>query len=180
MPGLPPLARAVAIIGDGAACLWRMAGAVLPKGTVPVQDDWHVCEHLTDAAALLAPKDAQRAGALGGELRSLLWNGQVDQIIARLQGERKGLRGERRQGLQEEIGYLAHGRERMDYPAYREAGWPVGSGAVEGTCKHLVKERCYVTGARWKRANIPCVRALRMSIFNGEWAADWEALRQAA
>ena len=60
----------------------------------------------------------------------------------------------------------------MDYPRYRGDGWPIGSGAVEGTCKHLVKERDNVTGARWRRDNIPFVLALRLSIFNEKWESD--------
>lgn len=56
----------------------------------------------------------------------------------------------------------------------------MGSGAVEGTCKHWVKERYNVTGARWKRANIPYVLALRLWIFNEEWSGDFEQLRKAA
>ena len=36
----------------------------------------------------------------------------------------------------------------MDYARFEREGWPIGSGAVEATCKHLVKERFCVTGAR--------------------------------
>jgi hypothetical protein len=64
----------------------------------------------------------------------------------------------------------------MDYARFRREGWPVGSGAVEGTCKHLIKERYNVTGARWKRKNIPNVLALRLSIFNDEWETNWKQL----
>jgi hypothetical protein len=166
----------VAFVGDGAPCLWAMAREVLPKKTVMIQDYWHVCQHLSAAAACLYPRDAERAV----ELKSLLWNGQGEAIIERFSAALKTLRGERRKKLEGEIGYLRNGRERMDYPRYRAEGWPVGSGAVEGTCKHLVKERYNVTGARWKRANIPRVLALRLSIFNEEWSDDWERLRQAA
>ena len=173
-------AQAVAFVGDGAPCLWAMAREVLPKNTVLIQDYWHVCEHLADGAALIHPRDDERAGSLARELKGLLWNGQAEQILERLRQAAKGLRGERRKGLEREIGYLANGRERMEYARYRAEGWLVGSGAVEGTCKHLVKERYNVTGARWKRANIPYVLALRLSIFNEEWAEDWEQLRKAA
>lgn len=173
-------AEAVAFVGDGAPCLWAMAREVLPPNTVLIQDYWHVCEHLSRAAALIHPTDAQRAAQVAGELKSLLWNGQIQEILNRLAQSSKGLRGERRKGLEREIGYLETGRERMDYPRYREGGWLVGSGAVEGTCKHLVKERYNVTGARWKRTNIPYVLALRLSIFNEEWPKDWEQLRKAA
>jgi hypothetical protein len=173
-------AEAVAFVGDGAPCLWAMAREVLPKNTVLIQDYWHVCEHLADGAKLIHPGDGEACANLSGEFKSLLWRGEVGQILARLREASKRLRGQRRQDVEREIGYLEHGRERMDYPCYRAAGWLIGSGAVEGTCKHLVKERFNVTGARWKRANIPCVLALRLSIFNGEWADDWERLRQAA
>jgi hypothetical protein len=173
-------APGVAFVGDGAPCLWAMARQTLPKNTVLIQDYWHVCQHLAAAAALIHPSNAKRAGLLTAELKGLLWDGHVEQIVARLTQATKESRGERRKGLEREIGYLENGRERMDYPRYREQGWLVGSGAVEGTCKHLVKERYNVTGARWKRANIPYVLALRLSIFNEEWADDWEQLRLAA
>ena len=173
-------APAVAFVGDGAPGLWAMARETLPKNTVLIQDYWHVCERLVAAAGLVHPHDERQAAELTGELKGLLWNGSVGEIVERLARAAKGLRGERRKSLEREIGYLEHGRDRMDYPRYRSAGWPVGSGAVEGTCKHLVKERYNVTGARWKRANIPYVLALRLSIFNEEWADDWDQLRQAA
>lgn len=173
-------AQAVAFVGDGAPCLWAMARETLPKNTAMIQDYWHVCGHLSAAAALIQPRDEKQAGQLAGELKSMLWNGQVGEIVARLTRTAKGLRAARRKGLEREIGYLENGRERMDYPRYRDQGWLVGSGAVEGTCKHLVKERYNVTGARWKRANIPYVLALRLSIFNEEWSGDWEQLRKAA
>jgi hypothetical protein len=173
-------AQAVAFVGDGAPCLWAMARQVLPLATVMIQDYWHVCEHLSAAAALLWPSDAQAAARQTAEWKSLLWHSRVDQIIEQLSHRAKQLRGQRRKSLESEIGYLRHGRERMDYARYRSEGWLVGSGAVEGTCKHLVKERYNVTGARWKRANIPYVLALRLSIFNEEWASDWKQLREAA
>jgi hypothetical protein len=35
--------------------------------------------------------------------------------------------------------YLESGKHRMDYQRYEQEGWPIGSGAIEATCKHLVK-----------------------------------------
>jgi len=37
--------------------------------------------------------------------------------------------------IEGEIQYLEKGRERMDYARYEREGLPIGSGAVEGTCK---------------------------------------------
>ena len=108
------------------------------------------------------------------------WESRLDELPADLRKRRDALRGKRRGKLESEIGYPESGRERMDYARYRAEGWLVGSGAVEGTCKHLVKRRYNMTGARWKRANIPWVLALRPAIFNGEWDADRQAIREAA
>jgi len=173
-------AQAVAFVGDGAPCLWAMARETLPRNTILIQDYWHVCEHLSQAAGLIHPGQAEPTAALAGELKSQLWNGEVASIITRLKQAAAKLRGVRRKSLQREIGYLENGQQRMDYPRYRAEGWLIGSGAVEGTCKHLVKQRFNVTGARWKRSNIPFVLALRLSIFNDEWRQDWETLRKAA
>jgi hypothetical protein len=172
-------AQGVAFVGDGAACLWRMAEEHLPKGTVMIQDYWHVVEHLENAART-AHGDGEEAVSAAERWKSLLWESRLDELLADLRKRRDALRGKRRGELESEIGYLESGRERMDYARYRAEGWLVGSGAVEGTCKHLVKRRYNMTGARWKRANIPWVLALRLSIFNGEWDADWQAIREAA
>ena len=39
----------------------------------------------------------------------------------------------------------------MLYDAYLQAGWPIGTGVVEGACRHLVKDRLEQAGMRWTR-----------------------------
>ena len=34
-----------------------------------------------------------------------------------------------------QINYFTNNQERMDYARYRAAGWPIGSGLVEGQCR---------------------------------------------
>lgn len=160
----------VAFVGDGARCLWKWAEENLPSGTVFIQDFWHVCEHLAELAqTLFGEKWRPRYARWKNALRA----GRVETILGSLRRERKGARGKRLEAIDSEIGYLEAGRRRMDYPRYEREGWPIGSGAVEGACKHLVKERFCVTGARWRRKNIPQQLALRLSIFNEEWDKDW-------
>ena len=36
----------------------------------------------------------------------------------------------------------------MKYDEYLAAGYPIGSGVVEGACRHLVKDRMERTGMR--------------------------------
>jgi hypothetical protein len=171
--------QAVAFVGDGAACLWRMAEEYLPKGTVMIQDYWHVAQHLENAARIVHG-ESEETSLSAERWKSQLWESRLEELLVDLRRRARALRGKHRRELESEIGYLESGRDRMDYARYRAEGWLVGSGAVEGTCKHLVKRRYNMTGARWKRANIPWVLALRLSIFNEEWEADWGKMREAA
>lgn len=164
-------AEAMAFIADGARCLWRWAEDSLPRGTVLIQDFWHVCEHLSRLAQDLYGERFEEKLTLW---KTKLRESRLEEIVAELRQERKRRRTGVRKRLDEEIKYLQAGRERMDYARFESEGWPIGSGAVEGACKHLVKERFCVTGAHWRRKNIPKLLALRQSIFNGEWNQDWE------
>jgi len=159
-------ARQVAFIADGARCLWKWARETLGAQAILIQDFWHVCEHLSLLAQDLHgpawPETFER-------WKALLHDSHVDHVLDELRQARSAGRGAKRKRLNEEIGYLEAGRERMDYARYRRQGWPIGSGAIEGTCKYLVKQRFGVTGARWRRCNIPSVLALRVAQANGDW-----------
>lgn len=161
-----------AFIADGARCLWKWAEENLPVGTVFIQDFWHACERL-----------ASLAQALFGEgwrgcferWKTLLRASRVGSVLRALRALASRRAGAQREALEGEIAYFESGRHRMDYARYEREGWPIGSGAVEGACKHLIKARFSVTGARWRRANIPKILALRVGIFNGEWDNYWRA-----
>ena len=170
-------AQAMAFIGDGAAWLWLLAKELFP-GAVLIQDFWHVCEHLKALIKELYG-ESEEAGTTYERWKAALWESRLGDILAELEIEKKKRRGKMRERIEGEMNYLENGRERLDYARFRAAGWPIGSGAAEGTCKHLIKERYNVTGARWKRAHIPHVLALRLSIFNEEWEADWGELKVA-
>lgn len=164
-------AKAVAFVADGAAPLWNWARSNLPKETVMIQDIWHVLEHLADLGR-------EVWGEEGLAERLERWNEALQQsrlpeILKELGEEHKSRRGAKRQRIEAEMGYLERASSRMDYARYLEQGWPIGSGAMEADCKHLVKERYGVTGARWKREFIFAVLALRLAIENKEWERVW-------
>ena len=169
-------ARQTAFIGDGARCLWKWAEENLPPGTVFIQDFWHVCDHLSALAQALFGELWQPRFA---QWKEWLRASHLDRILKELKMERQQRHEKIRKLIDEEITYLEGGQARMDYARYEQEGWPIGSGAIEATCKHLVKERFCVTGARWRRANIYKMLALRIAIFNQEWSECWEAYEAA-
>jgi hypothetical protein len=50
-------------------------------------------------------------------------------------------------GLQDAVRYLPRHREFLHYEQALEAGWPIATGAVEGTARHLIGDRLEITGA---------------------------------
>jgi hypothetical protein len=57
-------------------------------------------------------------------------------------------------------GYFRTNAARMPYPAFRAAGLPIGSGAVESAAKHLVQQRMKRAGMRWSEAGTRGMLAL--------------------
>jgi hypothetical protein len=163
-------AKSVAFIADGAACLWKWARENLVGGgreVVLIHDIWHVIERLYGLAADVWGENAE-AKQRAARWKERLEKGEVAGIIEELEKERARRRGRKRKRLEEEIQYLRNGQERMDYPSYKEAGWPIGSGAVESACKNLIKRRFGIPGAHWRRKNIPKVAALRVDLLNAD------------
>ena len=66
----------------------------------------------------------------------------------------EGTRAEDRAGAAE---YFERNRDRMKYDEYLAAGYPIGSGVVEGACRHLVKDRM-----EWDRDALAAVRMQAM------------------
>jgi hypothetical protein len=62
--------------------------------------------------------------------------------------------------------YLLTYAPYLKYNRYLAQGLPVATGVIEGACRHLVKDRMEVSGARWSLTGAEAVlrlRALRSS-----------------
>ena len=57
--------------------------------------------------------------------------------------------------------YLLKCRDFLHYDSYLAAGFPIATGVIEGACRHLVKDRMELTGARWTTVGAEAVLRLR-------------------
>ena len=57
----------------------------------------------------------------------------------------------------------------LGYPAALAAGWPISAGVIEGACRHLVKDRTDITGARRSTEGAEAILKLRAIRANGDW-----------
>ena len=69
--------------------------------------------------------------------------------------------------------YLTNKAPHLDYPEALTHGWPIATGVIEGACRHLVKDRMDLTGARWGLDGAKAVLKLRALRSNGDFPGYW-------
>jgi hypothetical protein len=69
--------------------------------------------------------------------------------------------------------YLTNKARYLDYPAALQAGWPIATGVIEGTCRYLVADRMDITGARWSVEGAEAVLKLRAVRTNRDFETYW-------
>jgi hypothetical protein len=166
----PSGTKPVVCLMDGDRALWKKLAHCL-KGVICILDLFHVMQRLWAAAHCFYPEGSAAAqGFVTDRLRRIL-QGDVGRVIGGLRqmGTKHRLRGSRRRRLSEAIGYLHRNRRLMKYDQYLTAGYPIGSGVVEGACRHLVKDRMQQTGMRWRVPGAQAMLDLRAIYLNGDW-----------
>jgi len=81
--------------------------------------------------------------------------------------------------LRKTANYQATHQTRLRYPQFRAAGWPIGSGVVEGGTKHVIDVRFKRKSTRWKKPGMRAVLHLRLDILNDRWENRCDHLRSA-
>jgi hypothetical protein len=76
--------------------------------------------------------------------------------------------------------HLQQRLDTMDYSDYKDKGWPIGSGQVEGANKSVIAARMKRGGLRWSRNGIPRMAALRSAQLSKPPLADFRETRLAA
>jgi hypothetical protein len=98
--------------------------------------------------------------------------GQVATGIRRL-ATRRGLTASQRASADDAAGYLTAKAPYLDYPTALQVGWPIATGVIEGACRHLVKDRMDLTGARWGLDGAEAILKLRAVHSNGDFEQYW-------
>lgn len=164
--GLENAAR-VAVLGDGAAWIWQLAAEHYPQATQIV--DWfHASERIWELGrALYGDGTAQATAWVAAQLGRL-----AQGAAATLAREWQALpaRGETAAIRDAQVTYFTNQAPRMAYDRYRADGWDIGSGMVEAACKHLIGAREKGPGMRWSEAGAQHVAAVRVLLFNDQWA----------
>jgi hypothetical protein len=140
-----------------------------------VVDFVHVLQYLWNAAGCLHPDSDQAAEQWVHRHATRVLEGHARKVAGtiRRQATNARLDRARRQRADEAAAYLTNKAPYLDYPTALTNGWPIATGIVEGACRHLIKDRMDITGARWGLAGAEAVLKLRAIKANGDFDAYW-------
>ncbi len=154
---------------------WIGAQAAARGTAIPVICDFiHVLEYLWDAAWCWFPEASPDAGPWVRDRAAAILDGHADHVAAGIRADAAaGLSTAKRKAAARTAGYLEAKAPFLDYPRALAAGWPISTGVIEGACRHLVKDRMDITGARWGVDTAEAILKLRALQANSDFDEYW-------
>jgi hypothetical protein len=164
-------AKRVGAVTDGAP--WIQGFIDLHRcDAVRILDFPHVAEHLKLLVETLEhAKVPLPEQAVERSLHVLKHRGPASLMrwCERLPDEIKALETVRKQ-----LEYFRKRISLMDYPTYRQQGWPIGSGMVESANKIVVQARLKGAGMHWAPSHVNPMLALRSAVCSERWDEAWQ------
>jgi len=166
------------VLMDGALYLWSLLIKLLKGVNVTfVLDIIHVLEYLWLAGnALYGEKSPEGQKWIYNRLLCIL-RGNVGRVIGGLKQilKKQKLKSSQIKALEDTIRYFENHKEFMMYDKYLKNGYPIGTGVIESTCGHTVKDRMEGSGRRWSIDGAESTLLLRSIYTSKDWDAYWKA-----
>jgi hypothetical protein len=141
-----------------------------------IVDFVHVLEYLWASAWCFFREGDPAAEKWVAEKALAILDGKSGIVAAaiRRKATRLGLDPDQRARADRCANYLHNKRPYLDYPTALTNGWPIATGVIEGACRHLVKDRLDLTGARWGLPGAEAILKLRALRSNGDFDRYWQ------
>ena len=151
----------VVVLADGLAYNWRIAAEYFPEA-LQILDFYHALDHLHAVARQClssAVATTDPAGWVACQKEALLADRVAEVVTAlRVLPTPDPEAVEKRT---ETLGYFERNAERMRYGTFLAAGYQIGSGVMEATCKLVVHQRLDQSGMHWRPETADALVALR-------------------
>jgi hypothetical protein len=168
--------RAVLIDGNNTQIQTVTAEAASRGITVTVVIDFiHVLEYLWKAAWSFFGNGEPAAGERVADQARKILHSNSAQVAAgiRRRATTYGYSPAERAGAGECARYLDNKKDYLDYATALRNGWPIATGIIEGACRHIVKDKMDITGARRGLEGAEAILKLRAIITNGDFEDYW-------
>lgn len=168
--------RTVVVVGDGALWIWERAGAFLGLPgveVVEIVDIFHAYGYLWAVGNALFGAGSLPAAAWVEPLKDQLYRCGAAPVLTALAALTPTTE-EAATAIADAQTYFTRHAARMDYPRFVARHFPIGSGAVESSCKSLVAARLKQAGMRWSGPGSQGMASLRALHRSGRWGAFWQ------
>jgi len=165
-------AAEVIFISDGGSWCNTVAEMYF-KDATRILDWYHLSEHIWAAGRQLYPDDAKGAKRWVSTCLTHLHDSSGMGLLRHLERSRKVRTASGQAIIDELVGYVRPRVAITDYVDYRAAGYVIGSGMMESTCKQLVSQRLKGPGMQWSERGALAMTALVAHRLNGTWDRFW-------
>lgn len=164
---------------DQIRAVYRAALRVGAEITI-VADLIHLIEYLWRAAyAFHAPGSEPARQWVVGRVRALLEGADPSQVAAGMRRSATLQKLAKRSAVDACAAYMLKLAPYMRYGTALRDGLPIATGVIEGACRHLVRRRLDIGGARWSTEGAEAVLLLRAVVLSGDFDAYWAFHRAA-
>jgi hypothetical protein len=172
--GIQDVAK-ITVLADGAGWIWQQAAMHFP-GAAGVLDIYHALEHVADVAKAVYGETTARCQRWIDSIRMALLSGGWPTVRQRLRAAwLRTKKRSHRKLLQSLSRYLGKHPWHLGYAQRLAEGRSIGSGQVEGACKHMIGRRLKQTGARWRVRRVNRMANLCALMYSDHWNAYWTA-----
>lgn len=160
-------AQRVLVLADGAVWIWNLVEDRFQEA-VQRLDLYHANTYLWAVANALHGAGTRESRQWVKPLLKQIRNDQVARVITQLEELKPRLTEAATKAADEAIDYYQKNQKRMKYKQARQRNEPVGSGAIESTCRQLQcrMKRC---GQFWSMTGDEALLCLEMFWRNQRW-----------
>jgi transposase len=160
-------AQRVIVIADGAVWIWNLVDDRFAQA-IQRLDLFHANSYLWAVANELHGKGSAQARQWVKPLLRQLRHDQAPNVISKLEDLLPQLKNAAANAASAAIEYFSNNRSRMKYKDARRRNEPVGSGAIESTCRQL-QCRMKRPGQFWSTAGDEALLCLDLFWRNDRW-----------
>jgi hypothetical protein len=141
-----------------------------------VLDFIHVAGYLWKASYAFHARGSDAARRWVDEKLLAILEGKASAVAAgmRRSATLQGLSKSKRKPVDVCCNYILGHSTMMRYDEYLAAGLPIGSGVIEGACRHLLQDRLDLSGATWTVRNAEAVLKLRALRCSDDFDEYWK------
>lgn len=138
-----------------------------------ILDFIHVLEYVWKAAYSFFEPGKKEARRWVCDRALKILQGQASDVAETLRHSLAGLSRAKRKAVEKCADYLKKYEPLLQYHVFLKDGLPIATGVIEGACRHLIKDRMDLTGARWRLKSAEAVLRMRSLRSSRDLEAYW-------